>query len=376
MSMRVVFLGEAPPQKRPSSLSSISDPTSVCDSCDCDLEAVEIVSYDDMALDEDVYGFTIKSFIRDMFILEVNHHAGVSSFGRLARLSGSFLLLWVNILIQLVLIMATRYFVCAKAVRNIRLVYDEFEWNMYGEDESHMYKSADGFRRGKVEFFEPDNFANLANTLKDQACSIPLSRPTFLGLVLFIWTLTCIGELRRSYELWVALIWNSATSKTSFVAVRAEEEFECGVVKMRGLWRSAKVIVVVLVLIPRVVITCLLLWLGCRWLIATSSLESLILNGVALAFIKDIKDLVYTTLVSAACKRELELTRIKLAPHAKRERTDCFASFKALVWGFLAMAFVWAYIGIFQQVLVDYRWDVAGVCEDWVGAIHAFHIDI
>merc|ERR1719424_1260096 len=41
------------------------------------------------------------------------------------------------------------------------------------------------------------------NAIKEVVCYMPLSQPFFFGTMLFIWALTCIGDLRVCFEkLW------------------------------------------------------------------------------------------------------------------------------------------------------------------------------
>jgi len=190
-----------------------------------------------------------------------------------------------------------------------------------------------------------------------------------MGLVLFIWTLTCVSEFRKSAELFENLVLSRQATDKSWVEMEMETSDENGgedVAYVRGLKRISKIIIVVVILLPRVLITALLLWLGCRWLCATSSFEDLIMNGVALAFVKDLKDLLYMTLVSTADKRELEITRCQLDEGSKQSRMTFWISSKAFVWGGISLAFVWAYIFHWQHVLPYYQWDIADVCEDFL----------
>mmetsp|Transcript_49542 Transcript_49542/g.150794 ORF Transcript_49542/g.150794 Transcript_49542/m.150794 type:complete len:307 (-) Transcript_49542:20-940(-) len=272
----------------------------------------------------------------------------------------------ITVITTVIVTIIIRLFVSAKSVWRIREVYDAYEMHMYGQESGRHFTTTKGYRRGFPEFFQADLFHTLDAETKESVCSIPLSRPDFAGLILFIWTLTCIGELRASAELFQRLVWNTGRATERFVNVELLSTSGHPVFVLQGFGRSAKALVVSLILIPRVVITCVLLELGSRWLLATDDFESLMLNGVALAFIKDMKDLVYSTLVSTHDKRELELTQIALSDAEKRQRTTIQSLCKATCWGILAVIFVWSYIFCFQPVLPDYQWDVHRVCGSWM----------
>jgi len=330
---------------------------------------IEMVSYTDMPLDEDLYGFTIKAFLWGGFALSAKEQFQNVRRNRTANIYSAFLLLYLNIGLQASLMYATKHFVSSKAVWSMRGTYDTFEWHMYGKQEDHFIKTTYGFRRGLSQYFKPENFATLDDDTKENACCIPLSRPDFMGLILFIWTLTCVSEFRKSAELFENLVLSRQATDAAWVELTLETSDENGaedVAYVRGLKRTSKIIIALVILLPRVLITSLLLWLGCRWLCATESFEDLIMNGVALAFVKDLKDLLYITLVSTADKRELEITRCQLDAGNKKSRMTFWISSKAFVWGGISLAFVWAYIFHWQHVLPYYQWDVADVCEDYL----------
>lgn len=339
------------------------------------LNTMEMVNYNDMPLDEDLYGATIKSFLWGGFAISTGDNSLEHvRRTRTANIYSAFLLLYLNIGLQASLMYATKHFVSSKAVWSMRATYDTFEWHMYGKQEDHFVHTKNGFRRGLPQYFQAENFATLDDDTKENACCIPLSRPDFMGLILFIWTLTCVSEFRKSAEIFDNLVLSRQATDTSWVEMEMESSDDTGgedVASVRSLKRTSKIIIAVVILLPRVLITSLLLWLGCRWLCATESFEDLIMNGVALAFVKDLKDLLYATLVSTADKRELEITRCSLHASNKKSRMTFWISSKAFVWGGISLAFVWAYIFHWQHVLPYYQWDIADVCEDYLFHSHS-----
>merc|ERR1719343_1737994 len=72
-----------------------------------------------------------------------------------------------------------------------------------------------------------------------------------------------------------------------------------------------KGVIVFLVLLPRLLITLVLTWLGCRWLLATTNFADLILNAVALEFILLMKDALYGTLMTRKNKADVTTTKIR-----------------------------------------------------------------
>lgn len=136
-----------------------------------------------------------------------------------------------------------------------------------------------------------------------------------------------------------------------------------------GLPRYLKTMVVLCVILPRLGITGLLLWVGCRWLLATNNFAELILNAVALEFILILKEMMYQTLVPHRNKIDLRSTFIK---HRWTEPADAWAFTNTICWGVLAVIWVLSYMGIphrmqgWQMVLPDYKWDVHDICAPWI----------
>uniref|UniRef100_A0A7S2QB19 Uncharacterized protein n=1 Tax=Zooxanthella nutricula TaxID=1333877 RepID=A0A7S2QB19_9DINO len=266
---------------------------------------------------------------------------------------------------QAALIFATKVLVSAKSVWTIRKIYQQYEVHMYGGDSGHLWSSIGGQKRGMPGNFDAGRFQTLDAGVKEGVCAIPLSRPIFTGLILFIWTLTCVGELRRTVELFRRLVCHGSTS-SRFLRVTIETQDSHDIFKLKTLGLNARALITLLIVLPRLGITFALLELGSRFLLATTSFENLIVNVLALAVIKDIKDLIYSTVVSAHDKRELELTRIAIADGDRRERSSLQSMLQASVWLIAAVAFVWLYMFRFQSVLPDYQWDVKRVCSPWI----------
>eukprot|EP00811_Abedinium_folium_P036260 NODE_8986_length_1454_cov_8.574228.p1 GENE.NODE_8986_length_1454_cov_8.574228~~NODE_8986_length_1454_cov_8.574228.p1 ORF type:complete len:383 (-),score=96.54 NODE_8986_length_1454_cov_8.574228:213-1361(-) len=349
---------------------------------------------DEGVLDEDLYGFAFKALVHDLDIISSGR--GKKCL-RLTQLNFAVLLLFVNIIIQATLLYYTKTFVTAKAVHSIRSVYDRFEFVMYGSDNINMELTQNGKRRGIEQYFNEEHFDTLNEEEKASACCIPFSEPYFLMLVLFVWTLSCCTELKRTKELFVELIcelplvhYVEHQLKRDSAAQPDEEMVEAlemggipegraralvkkiedklalatNTSKLVGLTWCVKVVVVTLIILPKLLITCGLLLLGCRWLSATTSFADIIVNTVALEFILCLKDLLFNLLVSARSKREMSRMSISLPDMG--EHANFWTFLGTALWGIFAVAWVAVYMFQLQTVLPDYRWDVHDVCEEWV----------
>merc|ERR1711948_30646 len=115
------------------------------------------------------------------------------------------------------------------------------------------------FNRSAFDALTPDEQAS--------ACRIPLSQPMFFFAVLFIWTLTCAAEIRKCQEMFQSLILRTETTDTMAAALQDEDEDSGGPYVIARLTVSMKVALSCLVILPRLGITCYLIWVGCRWLL-------------------------------------------------------------------------------------------------------------
>lgn len=323
------------------------------------------------AFDEDMFGMMVVALIRDFFYMSIGK--GTLS-SRLARFGTTFGLLGICIGTQVFLLVKITDFVSARAVHDIRIAYDEYEVHMYNE----TYLTVNGKHRGLDGHFVPENFRSLTAEQQASACRIPLSQPDFFFVVLLIWTLTCIGEIKACLHLFVQLAATLGTCANMEEAKWSPEE-DAGaddkgehddhefIIKALPLWLKA--VIFVFVIIPRLGITTFLLWVGCRWLLATNNFADLILNAVALEFILLLKEMMYRVLVPHRNKIDLGGTFIKTST---REPPSAKAFTQTLSWLLVAFAWVVSYMGIphhvdgWQMVLPDYRWDLHDVCIPWV----------
>merc|ERR1740121_3423703 len=128
---------------------------------------------------------------------------------RISRIVMAILLCIFLIFIQFYVLATIKTFVTSPAVREIRKVYNTYEETMY---HGHVRDSGYGFVLGiggkDGPYFDPSQFSKLDDDLKGSLCLIPFSQPAYLSLILFIWSLSVIGELKACAQLtrWLRLI--------------------------------------------------------------------------------------------------------------------------------------------------------------------------
>jgi len=312
-------------------------------------------------LAEDTYGMAIASMVRDMSRLTKgtgSEHKHI----RACRIWVSFKLLLLNMTLQIFLLVCIADLAAARAVFTIREAYDSFETHMYG---GHVYMTGHGYARGLDDrFFNSSLFDTLSEDTKGDACRIPLAQPGFLFVILLIWCLLVVGELRESIVVFQRLVISTETiasmADSTEPATLGELKFDVIV----GLTMGMKVWVTFFVVLPRIVIASILLWLGCRWLAATNDWQNLVLNAVGLEFVLQLKELLYKALVPGRDKRDTVRMHVSVAHEA--EVPSPVAFFGTFMWGVVACAWVYLYIFCIQGVLPGFRWDVHDVCMDWM----------
>jgi len=316
-------------------------------------------------LPEDCYGMAVASLVRDgQHIANDSTHKPI----RFLRILLSLCLMFGNMVIQCLVLKDIYKFSSAKAVGDIRKAYDQFERHMYS---GHIYMTVNNLARGLNDrYFDKARFHTLDEEVKQTACRIPFSQPSFLFILLLIWTLQIVGELRQTWQMARRLVLGldgAASMQKAFVVSEEDEEI---IVRM-PIWM--KIFVCLFICIPRILIAFALLLLGCRWLSSTTDFQNLVLNAVGLEFLLLLKELMYNTLVSDRNKRDVARMQISVSKESSVPSPASFLS-SVILFG-TASFWVYLYIFVVQQVLPDYRWDVQETCVTWMRANYVGYDD-
>jgi len=314
-------------------------------------------------LPEGIYGAMIACYIRETYRLENGLQEGRTF--KLIKVGVMTAIAFGALTLQFFLIQETKALVTPEAVISIRETYDAYQKHMYTDiaGVEHTVPCKDGYSRGVIGHFRVENFHTLDKEIKALACRIPLSQPKLTTAIIFIWTLTCVAELRTIMSLWKKLMCvptgpNELTNLDPDHADDGEGEKE-----IKSLSCMLKTIINI-VMISRIGMCSFLLWLGCRWLLATLAFGDLLMNAIALEFILLIRDLFYNTLVPFTLKVDTQQTFV---PHEdKVQKPNC--SSELGMFGIVMVAASWTYMYMYhlQLVLPDYRWDVHATCKAYL----------
>jgi len=319
-------------------------------------------------LDADTFGMSVCSITRDSYFLAEQGFTG----NRVLRLATSLFLVLLTIIVQIWLLHQVKAFVCARAVHDIRIDYDKFEVAIYGVE--NCTTTVNGKHRGLPGTLPSMDVMHarlntLSSSEQDNVCRIPLSQPYFFGLILTIWTLTCVHELRKAFNLQQTILMLPRIDSMAYAINDDDDDSDDLGKVISGMTLFLKVALTLLTFVPRVGVCLYLLYVGCRWLLATNNFGDLILNAVALEFILCLKETLYNALMPYRNQFDLGVTKIMPYPKHLHSSSWNFTSTVGLL--FVSVSWVVLYMGSphhtgLQQVLPGYNWDVHTVCEQFI----------
>mmetsp|Transcript_42886 Transcript_42886/g.97814 ORF Transcript_42886/g.97814 Transcript_42886/m.97814 type:complete len:373 (-) Transcript_42886:46-1164(-) len=306
---------------------------------------------------EDIYDVFIGCLLYDL----ARYHMGKSRGGgcrRFFRTAAVFFVMLLNMAAQIYIIYNVKRFVSSWAVGEARGSYSQYEEHMY----TSTHLNNHGMHRGNSGAFHPENFETLTADQKKVMCQIALSQPAFLLVMLGVWTLGNFGEVKLTFQQ----AYNVLSLETSGRGLSATAEETDDGIKITKVSMGVKILTMICVTIPRLVVTLVLLWLGCRWLTATESFADIILNALALTFLIDLNCLLYRTVMPKRDLVDAQKTCVvkdeELAPSLLNYTAD-------LIWLLLAVFWVWLYVFHIQAVLTEYKYDVGGVCTPFLDSL-------
>jgi len=254
--------------------------------------------------------------------------------------------------------------VTSVATKDARESYDKYEMWMYGNSSGSTTLTENGYHRGVDGYFDIKRFDTMDQDVKDGVCQLPISQPTFFLCIMLTWSLVCLGELRHSLCIGYSMVVLTPTIASMADSLQETPEDGDEAVIVEGLTMPVKILLCLFVFLPRCLVSMVLLWLGSRWLTATSGFSNVMQNAVALEFILLLKDLLYKVMAPGHNKIETRNTLIR--PGQRTEKPSSWVFLGAFIWGLAAIVWVLLYMEVLQGVLPGYRWDVNIACSDYL----------
>eukprot|EP00930_Biecheleria_cincta_P041866 TRINITY_DN28775_c0_g1_i1.p1 TRINITY_DN28775_c0_g1~~TRINITY_DN28775_c0_g1_i1.p1 ORF type:complete len:437 (-),score=85.81 TRINITY_DN28775_c0_g1_i1:25-1335(-) len=311
---------------------------------DKQVDGMEKVSID---IPEDAYGAAILAVVRD--VTKVRQGKSWSDEEvqlSLIQASFSFGLLALNLVLQFSLLGFISLYVVNPSVQNVQAQYQRFHSDMFDF-------------QGQ---FLADQWAKAKN--KDLMCDIGLSDPWFYKCVVLLWVLLIIREFRTTERLTRDLCCMPTCNELQDMEISTDDR--CEIV---AITKGVRLLLVVLVSLPKFCICLTLLLLGCSWLTATTSFTDLVMNSIAMEFVTNIDENLYETLLPVAHRQQVEDVNFVYKRKVSSQTKKQFEAFKRSgLYLCISVAFVFLYPRYVQNVLPHDLSDLKAACADIVEA--------
>eukprot|EP00928_Gymnodinium_smaydae_P052624 TRINITY_DN3664_c0_g1_i1.p1 TRINITY_DN3664_c0_g1~~TRINITY_DN3664_c0_g1_i1.p1 ORF type:complete len:375 (+),score=73.94 TRINITY_DN3664_c0_g1_i1:150-1274(+) len=307
-----------------------------------DADEKEAVELD---IPEDAYGASILTIVKDFpVILGLNGPCTAE-----AVLGAIFAItcLAINLFLQMSLLFFVNDFVVTPSVRTVQAQFRDYRAQMYDEHQN----------------FQHEVWLDMDSEEKASLCQIGMTNPLFYYIVLFLWTLNPLGEFRTSQRLLFNIYYDIPPVNHANEMVEHNKEEKK--VYVKGLTRSCRWLLIIIVCVPKFVICITLLGLGCSWLSATTSFQDLVMNTVAMEFVTRIDEMLYTTLLPASMQNAV--AEINFLVYKKIAKGPDWNGFKRSgVYFAAAVLFVVFYASFIQEVLPANLADLKLHCKEYV----------
>jgi hypothetical protein len=298
---------------------------------------------------QDMWGLALVEIVSDVADVKA------LTLSKSLRLLFSVVAMAINLWLQFCILYYVNQFIVGQAVRDTQLNYKQFHKEVFHKDGT--------FDSGAWKDWEGPYM---------ELCNMAVSKISFTFAIIFLWSGRMIGEVRtveRLHRDVHSIGTLPPTKKGSEMVEEVRTDAGDDEYHIVHLATCPRVLIYVLVIIPKFLIACILMIIGCRWLAATESFADLILNALALEFVIDIDEFMYEKFAPEVMRERVDkfsMAHVRPATKADGEDTgDTKAYLRSL--GYLLAAGVWsiAYMKKFQQVLPGFDGDVRDHCGGW-----------
>lgn len=317
----------------------------------------ETLQVKEMAFDEDVYNAAMYSFIHDTTELVTRTKKDdLHYWANLERLVFSAFSLLINNIIQLTLLWQSYLHFVLPQVTLVQSAYAGYH--------------AECFDLGTPVRNET-KFAVWPDEKKELLCEIVFAaRRDFLYIILVLWWITLVNEVRRCERIAFRRIRMIPT------CTELDEQFhidENKIERVSALTRKTRMLLLIIIVLPKMLISMVLLGIGTLWLTATTSYSELLLNALALEFIVQVDELIFDAIFAESLKEHIQNARLVFPVSSADLKWRGIASGvkRSLGWWLAVLVFVRLYIYYGQHlpyisVLPGYARDID--CADYWSA--------
>lgn len=309
---------------------------------------------EEIDIDLDVYGATIFSVIYDLSELFGGVDQDNLGMGlHVLRLSFVLLLLVSNFSLQIGMLYYIYSFVVLGLVHKAEMVYQQYHDECFYNGQFN------------VTLWEEWEY-------KDDLCGMGFANFGFMYAIISLWWLTMLNEFRKNERLLQTLIRVPGTSDVGdMVYVKDEvttyfKKVTCGI--RYGLYA--------ILVAPKILINIGLLLIGTIWLTSTLSYDDLILNAIALEFVIQVDELLFTAMLPSFICARISQTKFLIPGKGPKSPAQFRKTFVdgyqrsytylsgvcLLVYLFLTYGQNLPYVGVFPGFESDLQ------CQEYVGS--------
>lgn len=313
---------------------------------------------EEVDIDQDVYGAAVFSITYDFFeMFTGKDHDGLTIWLNVYRVTFVITLLLFNYCFQIGLLHWVYRYVAKPSVHEAQSLYREYHWTT--------------FRNGTFSWSLWDNW-----TRKDGLCGLAFSLFPFMYMILCLWWILMLTEVRKTERLFRKFRQLRYTNDPNLMVIRGKGTDEPNLIV--GLTPFTRCFLYVVLLLPKFAIAILLWVVGSVWLVATDSFADLILNSVALEFIICIDEILFEGLLPESVKQDIDNTKMVVRAEMKtgdpvldaieHEKRVKAGYHRSTFWLFFILIGVYLYLTYGQDypfigVFPGYRGDA--FCDKW-----------
>jgi len=268
----------------------------------------------------------------------------------------------VNYCFQILILKWTYVYVVVPAIHDMQRTYQDYHADCFDEKGMHL----------------PEKWEAWPDDKKDKLCQMVFSTTggsnPFLYIILCLWCIAIFNEIRVNKDMIVQGVGSLVTVSDTDLDLVLEHDHQYDkegnmVHRSRDativhLTFKMKVFIYTCIIVPKTLISIILLFIGAMWLTATDHFSDLILNACALEFVISIDEVLYNAFTPFPVKKEIAITKIKMARAAER-LVDITRS-----------NFIWkAYIYYFAIFIAVYWYQCHGQHVQFIGIMPGYAYD-
>lgn len=269
-----------------------------------------------VSVDQDVYGAAIYLIIHDSTELWTAREGGnfdqIARPANLLRIVFSVFGLILNVAFQIMVLHFSLFYAVLPSVRKAQVTYQGYH--------RHCFEKDGTLNQTKWELWDG----------KESLCNMVFANTRFLYVIISLWWMTMLYEIRQSDRLWRAIhnlkpevvlarsarqrgdVQGDLQDSVHYLAKPSVTRISDGKEKIYSLSCPVRWTIYIIVVIPKALISCALLVLGTMWLASTESVSELILNAVALEFVVEIDHTLFDALFPQMLQRHIKKAHMML----------------------------------------------------------------